>query len=293
LLCPVCSPRVSAFRASEVEEGFKRASARGWRAELMVFTAPHKLASPLLDEVDFWRWAWEQFIGSGREAHRLQKQKLGHFGGPELTWTENAGWHFHRNLVTFHDGRLDVEAHKSRWMGCLGSRYSVAAERYAFDAKPMDAAEMARYCAKQGAEIAWAEGKSFSQTPLSLLVKSALAGASCPQWLEAVDVVSKRKLSIVRWSRGLRGELGMAGEKSDEVIAEEKSAKTDELLGVVTACQWRFIVQRRLEYRLLQEAQLGREAVEVFMHSNGLGDLLSPEQMAGAFPVISGGYILS
>lgn len=284
LICPVCSPRISSVRAGEVGDGFRRASARAWRAHLMVFTAPHTAASPLLAEVDFWRGAWEEFMASGRASQKLKDQRKGHIGGPELTHGLN-GWHFHRNLVVFHDGNLDVEAHKSRWMGCLGSRYSLAAEKHAFDAKEIDDEDMAIYCAKHGAEVAWAEGKTSSQTALTLLVRSALAGRSCPEWVEAVNVVAARKLSILRWSRGLRAELGIAPEKTDVEIAEEKGRPSDELLGSVTATQWRLIVSRRLEYRLLQEANLGREALECFMHSNGLGDLLSPEQIAGAFPV--------
>jgi hypothetical protein len=287
LLCAVCSPRISAFRAGECEEGFGRAAARGWKANLLVYTAPHHQGERLLDLVDFWRHAWDQNVGSGREAQKLREQKHGHFGGPELTWTQANGWHFHRNLVVFHDGNLDVQAHHDRWMGCLGSRYSAAAEVHGFHSTPMDSAEMARYCAKQGAEIAWAEGKSSSVTPLSMLVSAAKAGCPCPLWVEAVNVVAARKLSIVRWSRGLRADLGVSPEKSDSRVAEEKGRPSDELLGSLTSTQWRFVVSRRLEYRLLQEAQLGREALECFMHSNGLGDLLSPEQIAGAFPVIS------
>jgi len=285
LLCPVCSPPVAAFRAGEVEDAFNRASSKLWKAELMVFTAPHKAGSPLLAEVDFWRDAWDEFMAQGRASQVLKKQRLGHLGGPELTWTKNAGWHFHRNLVIFHDGKIDVEAHKSRWMGCLGSRYSIHAERHAFEAKPMDSAEMARYCAKQGAEIAWAEGKSSSQTPLTLLVKSAIERTPCPQWVEAVDVVRKRKLSIVRFSRGLRADLGMCAEQSDEKIAEDCAKPSDELLGVLTAAQWYFITSRRLEYRVLQVAQEGREALEVFLCAEGLGDLYTHEQLSGAFPI--------
>lgn len=285
LLCPVCSPPVAAFRAGEVEDAFNRAASRSWKAELMVFTAPHKAGSPLLAEVDFWRDAWDEFMAQGRSSQVLKNQRLGHLGGPELTWTENGGWHYHRNLVVFHSGKLDVEAHKSRWMGCLGARYSIHAERHAFDSKAMDSAEMARYCAKQGAEIAWAEGKSSSQTPLTLLVKSAIERTPCPQWVEAVDVVRKRKLSIVRFSRGLRAELGMSPESPDEQIAEDAAKPTDELLGVLTAAQWYFIVHRRLEYKLLQVAQDGREALEVFLCAEGLGDLYTHEQISGAYPL--------
>lgn len=291
LLCPVCSPRVAAVRSAEVADGFKRASMKGWQATLMVFTAPHKMGSSLLDEVDFWRDAWEKFLGSGNVAARLRKQRVGHVGGPEITWTWTNGWHFHRNLVVYHLGELDIEAHRRRWMDCLGGRYSRHAEVHAFEAKPMDSEEMAAYCAKQGAEIAWQEGKSSSMTPLTLLVQAAKERTDCPQWVEACGVVAARKLSIVRWSKGLRKDLGMTVEKSDEEVATEQAEPTDQLLGVLTPAQWHRIIQMRLEYRLTQEAQLGGEALELFLCAHGIGELYTHEQISGAFPVSKKQYI--
>lgn len=287
LLCPVCSPRVAAERSCEVADGFERASNRGWKAHLMVFTAPHKMGSPLLNEVDFWRDAWARYMGQSQGAQRLRKQRVGHVGGPEITWGWLNGWHFHRNLIVYHLGDLDVEAWRRRWMDCLGGRYSRHAEKHAFNAKPMDSAAMAAYCAKVGAEIAWQEGKSDSMTPLTLLVQSALAGEDCPQWVEACGVVAARKLSIVRWSKGLRADLGMAKEKTDEQIAKEKTEPTDVLLGVLTPAQWHRIVNMRLEYRLTQEAQLGHEALELFLEAHGIGELYQHEQISGASPVFT------
>ena len=258
----------------------------------MVFTAPHKAGSSLLDEVDFWRSAWLKFMACGRGSMELKKQRTGHVGGPEITWGFLSGWHFHRNLVVYHTGNIDVEAYRRRWMDCLGGRYSKACEQFAFTSKPMDSAVMATYCAKVGAEIAWQEGKSSSMTPLTLLVASALAGEDCPQWVEACGVVAARKLSIVRWSKGLRADLMMSKEKTDEQLAKEKAEPTDELLGVLTPAQWHRVVASKLEYRLTQEAQLGRENLEVFLSAHGIGELFSHEILSGAVaPVFGKQYI--
>ena len=278
LTCPVCAPRVSAFRAAEVADAFERAQARGWKADLLVMTAPHKGGNTLNGEMNFWADAWEKFVGSGsQQARRLRAQRLGHLGGPELTFSNVNGWHFHRNLVVFHDGRLDLEAYKARWMGSLGSRYSMAAEVHAFNASPIDTSLRATYVSKIAAEVAWAHGKA-SNTPLTMLVRSAAIATDCPQWCEAVAAVKARKLSIIRFSRGLRGELGMNAEEADEKIAEEAATPTEKLLGFITAAQMRRVIAVRAEYRLLQIAQEGEEAVNVFLLSIGAGELFgSPE----------------
>jgi len=182
-------------------------------------------------------------------------------------------------LVVFHDGRLDLEAYKSRWMGCLGSRYSLAAELHAFRASSVDTSLRAQYVSKIAAEVAWAHGKESSQTPLTMLVRSASAAAPCPQWVEAVAAVKARKLSIIRFSRGLRAELGMADEEPDEKIAEEASTPSEKLLGFITSAQMRRVIAARAEYRLLQVAQEGHEAVNVFLLSIGAGELFGPSEV--------------
>jgi len=273
LVCPVCAPRVSYVRASEIGTGWGKWDESGGQAHMLTFTAPHRAGSPLLDEVDFWREAWTQMTGagSGRSGSELRKQRVGYMNALEMTHGGN-GWHVHRHLLMLHRGGFDIEAHKRRWMECLGGRYSVACEQHAFDAKLVDAQQIAVYGAKIGAEIAGATVKD-SKTPLRLLVDAAATRSAAPEWIEAVKVVGARKLSICRWSPGLRDFLGMAAEKTDEEIAKDEVVKTDELLGVITWGQWRQILSRRLEYRVITEAQHGQEALDLFLNSEGLGRL--------------------
>lgn len=274
LVCPVCAPRVSYVRASEIGTGWGKWNESGGQAHMLTFTAPHRAGSPLLDEVDFWREAWSDMMGAGkggRAAAEIRKQRVGYMNALEMTHGAN-GWHVHRHLLMLHQGGLDIEAHKRRWMESLGGRYSLACEKHAFDSKLVDAQQIAVYGAKIGAEIAGATVKD-SKTPLRLLVDAAATRSAAPEWIEAVKVVGARKLSICRWSPGLRDFLGMGVEKSDEEIAKDEVVKTDELLGIITWGQWRQILARRLEYQVITEAQHGQEALDLWMNVNDLGRL--------------------
>jgi len=272
LVCPVCAPRVSYVRASEVGTGWGKWNEAGGQAHMITFTAPHRAGSPLLDEVDFWRGAWSEFgAAGGRSAVEIRKQRVGYMNALEMTHGVN-GWHVHRHLLMLHQGQLDIEAHKRRWMECLGGRYSLACEKHAFDAKLVDERQIAVYGQKIGAEIAGATVKD-SKTPLRLLVDAAATRSAAPEWIEAVKVVGVRKLSICRWSPGLRDFLGMGAEKTDEEIAKDEVVKTDELLGVLTWGQWRQILARRLEYQVITEAQHGQEALDLWLNVHDLGRL--------------------
>ena len=220
-------------------------------------------------------------FAGGRSSIQLTKQRVGYMNALEMTHGVN-GWHVHRHLLMLHRGGLDVEAHKRRWMECLGGRYSAACEVRAFDAKLVDAQHIAVYGSKIGAEIAGATVKD-SKTPLRLLVDAAATRSAAPQWIEAVKVVGARKLSICRWSPGLRDFLGMGAEKTDEEIAKDEVVKTDELLGVITWGQWRQILSRRIEYKVIMEAQHGQEALDLFLNCEGLGRLHFDDDAYKAF----------
>lgn len=271
LVCPVCAPRVSYVRASEVGTGWGKWNESGGQAHMMTFTAPHRAGSPLLTEVDFWREAWRSMFAGGRSSMQLTKQRVGYMNALEMTHGVN-GWHVHRHLLMLHQGGLDLEAHKRRWMECLGGRYSLACENHAFNSVLVDERQIAVYGQKIGAEIAGGTVKD-SKTPLRLLVDAAATRSAAPEWIEAVKVVGARKLSICRWSPGLRDFLGMGVEKSDEEIAKDEVVKTDELLGIITWGQWRQILARRLEYQVITEAQHGQEALDLWLNVHDLGRL--------------------
>ena len=82
----------------------------------------------------------------------------------------------------------------------------------------------------------------------------------------------------------------MTAEKTDAEIAKEAAEPTDQLLGVLTPSQWHRIIKMRLEYRLTQEAQLGAEALDLFLTAHGIGGLYTHDHLQGAFN-INGNFV--
>jgi len=282
LCCPVCAPRVSAFRAEEVADGYKNAAGMGWDAYLVTLTAPHVRESSLMEEALWWRESWRWAFADGRASKEIKADWLGFINSAEMTYGERSGWHFHRHLLLFVKpdmGPLAVAMMRARWLAAVrrGHRDNGGIEQHAFDAKPMDNKLMAYYIAKVGAELNATTTKD-SQTPLSLLRAAALAGDQCPLWVEALEVSSGLKIGSCRWSRGLRAALHLAPERADDELAEDCAAVGDVLLGYVTATQWRRIIADRLEYRFVQIANEGAEAVNEFLRLNGLGSLLGASE---------------
>lgn len=278
LVCPVCSPRVAMRRANEVREAAEKWLMSGGALAHITLTAPHKKGSSLADEVEWWSQTWTRAFINGRASVALRSQRAGYVNGFEATWSDLNGWHVHRHLLFFHRYGLDVEAHRRRWLSQLGDRWSPSAEKHAFSCEPVVLGTLAMYCSKIGAEIALGTTKE-ANTPLSLLAAAAETGSPCPQWIEAVATVAKRKISVLRWSRGLKSVFGLdeeteaEAEEKDIEAAKEEVTPSDELLGAISPSQWRAIWTRKLEHELLREIQAGAEAVELWLQCNDLGHL--------------------
>jgi len=284
LACPVCAPRIAAFRASEVAEGFKRAIAAGFEASLVTFTAPHALGSGLGKEIDCFSLAWRRFQ-TGRAGVERRRGCFGYQLGRECTYGK-AGWHYHHHQLRFDaPGKFEPELVKAQWLAALDSvgRKWRGAELHAFDAGLVGSAAGARYVAKL-ATAADAQGRamglevaagSLKGKNLATLLKIAVAGDDEAKavWVAGVRDIVARKVSSVRWSRGLRDRLGMSVEKSDERIANDEVLETDVFLGALSPWQWRGVLQYRAEFSLLWCANQGREAVDSFLAGLNLGQL--------------------
>ena len=278
ICCPVCSPRVSAYRASEVAQGYKNADGIGFDVYLVTLTAPHYRDSSLLDEATWWKYSWEWAFRKGKNADAVKENWIGYVNSAEMTWGERSGWHFHRHLllaVRPGFGPLCMAQMRARWLAAVrrGHRDNGGIEQHAFHAVRCDSAAAAWYCSKIGAEMAKPTTKD-SFTPLSLLRKAALERApDAALWYEALRVCSELKISSCRWSRGFRAALGLLPEREDCEIAEDGLVAADRFLGYVTADQWRAIIFRRLEYQFLQVANLGENEANQFLDAYGLGVL--------------------
>jgi hypothetical protein len=241
------------------------------------------MGSPLLTEALWWRDAWRWAFSGGKASVAIREDWLGYITATELTHGES-GWHYHRHLLHFYSagsGEIGSELMRRRWLDAIKrhGRWNDHAARYAFDSVPVNGEAAARYCAKIGAELAATTTKA-SRTPLRILRDAAVAGEPAPLWLEALVVCTTLKIGSVRWSQGLRKTLALADELPDEVVAAETEQEGDELLGVLTRSQWLRVVRARLEYRLLQAAQLGAEAVNQILQAASAGPLVTVQELA-------------
>jgi hypothetical protein len=203
----------------------------------------------------------------------------------EVTWGEN-GWHYHQHQLAYvAPGSFVEDVWRADWLACLdyvGRRWR-GAELHAFDSGAVGDEAGARYTAKLataveaqaraiGSEIASSATKGKN---LATLLAMAARGdeAAGKVWLAGVQEITARKVSSVRWSRGLRDRLGIQKETTDEQVAAEEVLPSDQYLGQLTPMQWRGILQWRAEFALCVAANKGREAVNEFLAGLELGQL--------------------
>jgi len=296
IACPVCAPRIAAFRSGEVAKCFSQAKAAGYEARLCTFTLPHSHALDLGIEVEAFRHAWSIYQ-SGKKAVKRAQDSLGNHVAREITFGKKHGFHFH-----FHQLRYDLPGtfcetlSRAQWLSSLDAvgRLKAGADRHAFDCGIVGDEAGARYVAKLssaveaqaraiGSEIASAatKGRNFSSLLLDALRGD---GAAEKAWLDGVRYVTAKKISSVRWSRGLRDKVGLGVEKTDDQVAQDEVLKTDQFLGALLPWQWRAIIAHRAEFPLCVAAQAGVDQVNEFLtgisagqiHTDGLPDPICP-----------------
>ncbi len=292
ICCPVCAPRIAAFRAADVARGFATAAARGWEARLVTYTMPHTANDGLGDLLDVMADAWRR-MNSGRDSKERRTGSHGNITAQEINWSQDNGWHPHKHQLRFDEpGKFDEHRHKAAWLASLETvgRRSVHADTHAFHVGDVGNEAGARYVSKltlavdaearaRGAvSLELAGGANKGRNMLALLADAAAGDADAEAiWVRGVSEVISRKVSSLRWSRGLRAELGVPAEKSDEEIAQEEVTHFDVLLGVIHHWQWRVIVANRCELPLACAANRGRDAVDSFLRGIGAGRLHDEE----------------
>jgi|GEM_PF-3415815 len=288
ICCPVCAPRIAAFRAAEVAEAFKRARDAGFVASLETFTKPHALdrrPNALALEFRVFADLWRR---NGKHANR-QSGREGDHVAREINWGDTNGWHYHHHRLRYdRPDSFDPLDAKAQWLATLDGAglMSEGAERFAYNCGAVEVEAGARYVAKLGSSVeaqARAVGSEVASAATkgrninSLLADAARGDANAASvWVDGVACVTATKISSVRWSRGLRYKLGLATEKSDEEIAVEEVTDTDVLLGELNPMQWRGVLQWKAEFCLCVAANKGRDAVNEFLAGLDLGELDQP-----------------
>jgi hypothetical protein len=294
LICPVCAPRVAAFRSGEVQEAFRRATAAGYEARLNTFTIPHEAGTPLAEEIDAFSAAWRSFQ-RGRDSLVSRRNSLGYHVGRECTWSARSGWHYHHHVLRYDKPDTFSEADaRARWQSALEGvgRVSRFSALYAFESGIVGSQSRAAYVAKLATAVEAQANAIGSETAsaatkgrnLATLLQQAVNGDAEARaaWLDGCRAITSRKVASVRWSSGLRARLMLGAEKSDADVAAEEVTDTDVFLGSLTAAQWTGIIRYKAEFALLLAANRGRDACNHFLSGLSLGQLNDDAPAVGA-----------
>lgn len=298
ICCPVCAPRIAAFRAEEVAKAYEAALQNGWEVRLETFTAPHQLdlrPNALKEQFEEFSNLWRRYQ-SGKKCQARERGAEGHHLAREINWGEN-GWHYHHHRLRYdRPGTFNPDLAEAHWLGVLegaGLR-TVGADRYAYDCGDVGSEAGARYVSKLSTSVE-AQARAISSEIASAATKGRNINTLLSDyargdinsgviWLNGVSCITAGKVSSVRWSRGLRAKLGMAeAEKSDEEVAAEEVLPSDVFLGSLNQRQWRRVLELRCEFALCCAANQGEDAVNAFLEGIDCGrmndDLITAERM--------------
>jgi len=287
LVCPVCAPRIAAFRAVDVEAGFKWCVEAGYEARLVTYTLPHTRSERLGELLDLMSVAWRR-LNSGKGGKTRREGVIGNITAAEINWGEANGWHPHKHQLIFSEpGTFCEDRARAGWLAALESvdRRTRGTDEHAFRVGEVGNEAGATYISKLGMAVAaearatgvsmeLAGGANKGRNIIQLL--AAAAGGdevAATVWFLGANEIISRKVTSLRWSRGFRDLVGVGAEKSDEEVAAEEVVETDVFLGELNFHQWRVIVNHRAELALCIAANQGREAVNSFLRGLEAGEL--------------------
>jgi hypothetical protein len=292
LCCPVCAPRIAAFRAEDLAGGFERAKALGWEARLVTYKMPHQAGEGLGALVDTLATAWRRMTSAGSYSRKCRKGSHGNVTAFEFTYGEH-GWHPHKHQLRFDKaGTFQEHTHRAAWHASLESvgRASRGSWENCFDVGEVGDVAGAVYCSKLALavdaqaravsnEVALGTAKQKGRNIMRLLADAAAGDEDAARiWLSGVRDIIARKVTSLRWSRGLRDLLGVPAEREDGDIAADSEEPCDEFLGQLNPLQWRIVVGYRAELALAIAANRGVDAVNSFLLGLGAGFLNEPTE---------------
>lgn len=273
--CPVCAPIIRGQRAAEIDEGVRAQLRKGGRVAMVTATFQHSrndsLAQSFGDVLDCWSSMWS---GGGSQELRAALGMGGQIRVVEATYGEANGWHPHIHALLFLDGSTSVRSVSSRLKQAWASTVERRSGRQVHDVIGLDVSEVtesndvARYLSKveggwgPGCELARADSKKSDGrfTPWEIL-EAAVDGEAWAlrRWIEWEHATYGRR--IIQWTPGLRAELGLGRERSDEECSVEEVTGRVVHQVIYTAEVWNLAVDTGREWVLIAQAE--QQAVDL------------------------------
>lgn len=286
--CPICCAKIQSRRRPELQKLIGWAYDNKLPPAMVTLTFPHTKFDSLSDLISKQRAAFIK-LRTGKIWSKFKK----HFGfsglvrSLELTHGKN-GWHPHTHELWLIRGLNAAEREDfkqrilQRWIKCCAAvgllDMADAQQLHAFHIRAVDVrfdVNDSDYLAKQDASRTWGVENEMTQSatkvarlqgvhPHEFLIRQEPGDSS--RYIEFVNGMKGARQ--LYWSSGLKDSVGIA-ELTDKEI-EKQEVEAAELLGLLTAEQWRVVRGNDARAELLDAAELlGWPGVELVLKALG------------------------
>lgn len=260
-VCPVCAAKVGAHRAGEISRVVEHSTERGGSVVLLTLTMRHHRGQGLAYLWDALSASWKAATNGRRwRSERESYGVRGYVRAVETTYGEN-GWHLHVHALVMFEGHASdttvsalAESMFGRWSDRLVScGLDAPALQHGVDwkrvgSRPTACDVLASYLTKIASGVGFEVGSSSEKTgrrsgsrSVWQIAQAAVSGEdeterrrSMALWLEWLECSRGRRM--LTWSRGLRAEVGLGKELSDEEAANE--TVDGDAVAVIPARSW-------------------------------------------------------
>lgn len=244
--CPVCGEKISESMASEIDQAMSLHLEQGYHALHATWTIPHhqgQLAGEVLRNLQKSR---DMFLN--RKSWRTFKVDIGFRGGicsKDYTWGEASGSHIHLHEALLHKRPVDIEDAQNRlremWASvALALNLPVPNDH---GLKLTEAYQAGSYLCKWGTgrELTKGHSKTGKDEGRHSVFDLIRHGHEAVFKDYAAAFSGKQH---VTWSRGLRSELGICPDKTDQERADETDHDSGRL-GSPTDVEWERVVNHQ------------------------------------------------
>lgn len=286
--CPICCAKIQSRRRPELQKLIVWAYENKLPPVMVTLTFPHTKFDSLADLISKQKAAFEK-LRAGATWTKFKK-RFGYSGlvrSLELTHGKN-GWHPHTHEIWLVRGLNASEREDfklrilQRWIKVCAAvgllDIADAQQLHAFHIRAVDVrfdVNDSDYLAKQDSSRTWGVENEMTQSatkvarlqgvhPHEFLVRQE--PGDCSRYIEFVKGMhGKRQLY---WTNGLKAAVGL-DELTDEQI-EKQEVEAAELIGLLTAEQWRIVRGNDARAELLEAAELlGWPGVELVLKALG------------------------
>lgn len=290
--CPVCAPKISTQKQSEVKQVFEWAESNGYVIFLLHLTARHDNTMSLDYFKGKFKDAWSLFTSGGGWKKVREKYGIEHYiANVEPLYNLENGWHYHKHVALLIPAEkiLDGEHYKEietmlryRWMNNLASVGLSGIDEIALKIT-VDGNVKDHYLTKLNIAEEDLTGSGVHEIASSA-TKNGSTGLTCWQLLEQASngdkEAAKRYAEFVdemsgdNWITASKGLWKLAGvDVMDETEAAEQDDKNEAVMSdwmTISEAQWSNVRYFRVYSQVLDVAALTRDKAAVIAYLDKL-----------------------